>query len=250
MTHTLSLSGMNYGGGSLIETSGEKWAFENVIRPRLDGVARPIVFDVGANVGDYAMLAKHWLPTAHVFCFEPAARTYQDLSANIAKQSHGDIQAYRLGFSDAERTADLYSYTIEGKEVSLLASLDRRLATQVVDVAVHSSETVRVQTIDSFCVAQNIDSIDLLKLDVEGHEVSVLRGARDMLKKRAISIIQFEFGPANIYSRTFFYDFWLLLSDDYKIYRIVPKGVVPIAYYGEHREIFLTTNYLAIRKPG
>jgi len=63
-------------------------------------------------------------------------------------------------------------------------------------------------------------------------------------------MIQFEFGPANIYSRTYFYDFWTLLAAEFDIYRVIPKGIVPIGYYGEHREIFLTTNYLAVRRAG
>ena len=69
-----------------------------------------------------------------------------------------------------------------------------------------------------------------------------------MLARGGISMIQFEFGPANIYSRTYFYNFWSLLSDSYDLFRIVPGGVVPITHYGEQLEVFLTTNYFAMRK--
>src|SRR5688572_26258253 len=237
MAHTQSLFGMNYGGGGLIESSGEIWALENVIRPRLNAIAHPVVFDVGANVGDYSTTVKERLPTARIYAFEPAAKTYQDLAKHISEQDgDGNIRTYNLGFSDVDRTAGLYSYAVAGEKASLLASLDRRLPTQVVNVDVESSESVQLKTIDNFCAAEEIHAIDLLKLDVEGHEVSVLRGARGLLDKGAIGIIQFEFGPANIYSRTFFYDFWSLLADNYDFYRIIPNGVVPITYYGEHRE--------------
>jgi hypothetical protein len=104
-----------------------------------------------------------------------------------------------------------------------------------------------VTTLDNFCEARSISSIALLKLDVEGHELAVLEGARRMLGD-AIGMIQFEFGPANIYSRTFFYDFWSLFCDRFDLFRIIPRGIVPVPYYGEHREIFLTTNYVAIRR--
>jgi len=129
-----------------------------------------------------------------------------------------------------------------------LSSIDQRLPTQVLDVQTQHCEQVQVRTIDRFCETEKIQRIDFLKIDVEGHELSVLRGAERMLTSGAISMIQFEFGPANIYSRTYFYDFWSLLSGAYDIYRIVPKGLAPINYYGEHNEIFLTTNYLALRK--
>ncbi len=81
-----------------------------------------------------------------------------------------------------------------------------------------------------------------------GHEVAILQGARRMLAEDLISMIQFEFGPANIYSRRYFYNFWSILSERFDIFRIIPQRIVPISYYGEHVEIFLTTNYLAIIK--
>jgi FkbM family methyltransferase len=249
MAHTLSLFGMNYGGGGLIEESGEIWALQNVIKPALAAVDSPIVFDVGANIGEYSLLVKRELPAAKVFAFEPALATYQELSKTLA-QSDGraDLRACNFGFSDTERELELFSYTVEGNEVSLLASIDRRLPTQAVRVEVEHSENIQVRTVDGFCAAEDIQRIDLLKLDVEGHELAVLRGARTMLDRGAIQIIQFEFGPANIYSRTFFYDFWTLLAGQFDIFRIVANGIAPITYYGEHREVFLTTNYLALRK--
>jgi FkbM family methyltransferase len=249
MTHTLSLFGMNYGGGGLIESSGEAWVLENVVARRANQNGRAVVFDVGANVGDYSLLVNRLLPSAHIYAFEPAAKTYAALVKAISKlDGAGSIKTHNLGFSDSDGSVDLHSYTVEGEEASVLASVERRLPTQVVDVANQSSESIRVQTIDSFCATEDIKTIDFLKLDVEGHEVAVLNGAGAMLRQGAIAMIQFEFGPANIYSRTFFYDFWTLLSGDYQLFRIIPSGIVPLGYYGEHREVFLTTNYLAVRK--
>ena len=214
-------------------------------------MAVPLIFDVGANVGDYSLYLRSCLPTARVYVFEPAQSVYQQLAANItAACADGQINTYNFGFSDSARTVEFYSYTVEGNDASVLSSIDRRLPTQVLDVRTNSSEDIQVRIIDGFCEAEGIDRVDFLKLDVEGHELSVLRGAQRMLAAGLISMIQFEFGPANIYSRTYFYDFWALLSGMYDIYRIVPKGIAPIYYYGEHLEIFLTTNYLALKKRG
>lgn len=245
--HTLSVYGMNYGGGGLIETSGERWALMNVVRRACEGTLAPVVFDVGANVGDYSLLVRRHLPQATVYAFEPATAVFEELSKHVSAE--GDrVRPFNLGFSDAEKTVELYSYTVEGQEVSLISSIDLRLPTQAVEVKTRASERVRVETVDRFCEREGVAHIDFLKLDVEGHELSVLNGARRMLSEGRVSVIQFEFGPANIYSRTFFYDFWTLLADDYRIYRIVPEGVAPITFYGEHLEVFLTTNYLAVRK--
>jgi FkbM family methyltransferase len=245
--HTLSVYGMNYGGGGLIETSGEVWALANVVRRVCENAAAPVVFDVGANVGDYSLLVRRHLPSATVYAFEPAQSVYAELAKRLS--ARGDRGGpFNLGFSDSEKTVDLYSYTVGGQEVSLISSIDRRLPTQAVEVKMRASERVRVETIDRFCEAEAVARIDFLKLDVEGHELSVLRGARRMLDERRVSVLQFEFGPANIYSRTYFYDFWSLLAGGYDIFRIIPEGVVPIPFYGEHLEVFLTTNYLAVGK--
>lgn len=246
--HTLSIFGMNYGGGGLIETSGEAWVLSNVVRKTCRGIKAPIIFDVGANVGDYALLVKQHIPSAQVYAFEPAHETYAQLISHLNAGESNGIKSFNLGFSDAEKTVELFSYTVEGQEVSLLSSIDQRLPTQVVNVQRSGSETIEVRTIDTFCASNNLAQIDFLKLDVEGHELAVLRGAAKMLAESHIRIIQFEFGPANIYSRTFFYDFWQLLSDQFRIYRIIPKGIVPLDYYGEHLEVFLTTNYVAVKR--
>ena len=237
---------MNYGGGALIETSGEAWVLSEMVRPACAALATPVVFDVGANVGDYSAMVHSFIPSARIYAFEPAASVYQQLAQKLS--AIDKAKAFNFGFSDEEKTIDLHSYTVEGQAVSLISSIDRRLPTQVLKVEVVDTERIKVRTLDGFCAEEGIEHIDFLKLDVEGHEVAVLRGAQSMLDRGSISMIQFEFGPANIYSRTYFYNFWSMLSDKYDLFRIVPGGVAPITHYGEHLEVFLTTNYFAMRK--
>lgn len=233
----------------MIESSGEIWVISQIVSKACRDIDSPVMFDVGANVGDYSLCLRGHLPAARIYAFEPADSVYQELAKRIsAAGADRQIKPYRLGFSDSEKLVELYSYTVEGNDASVLSSIDQRLPTQVLDVRTDRSELVQVQTIDGFCEAEGIDHVDFLKLDVEGHELSVLRGAQRMLTAGLISMIQFEFGPANIYSRTYLYDFWSLLSGRYDIFRIVPQGIAPITYYGEHHEIFLTTNYLALKK--
>lgn len=244
--NTLAIFGMNYGGGGCVDSSGEEWVLSNIVARSCEAVATPIVFDVGANIGGYAQTVRQHVPSALIYAFEPSEPVYQQLTQNLNARGDAKAKPYNIGFSDTEKDVELYSYSIEGQEISVLASLDRRLPTQVLEVQVSSTERIRTRTIDSFCAENEITHIDFLKLDVEGHELPILRGASRLLADKAISMIQFEFGPANIYSRTYFYDFWSLLSGAYDLYRIIPKGIAPISFYGEHHEVFLTTNYLAV----
>ena len=110
------------------------------------------------------------------------------------------------------------------------------------------SEEIKLSTLDVYCSANKIDRIHFLKLDIEGHELKALNGAKRMIDSKNIDIIQFEFGGANIDSRTYFQDFFYLLKDNYSIYRIVKDGLFEMPIYKETYEVFLTINYLAVRK--
>jgi FkbM family methyltransferase len=248
--HTIAIYGMNYGGGGFIHSSGEEWVLSEIVAKACGDIPNPVIFDVGANIGDYSFLVRQHIPKATIYAFEPSVSCYGKLTENLKERSDPGIQPINIGFSDVEKTVELYSYAVDGRECSMLSSIDKRLPTQVLQVDVSSSERIQTSTIDIFRKSQGIERIDFLKLDVEGHEIAILKGAERAIASGAISLIQFEFGPQNIYSRTYFYDFWSLLSSSYDLFRIIPKGIVPIEYYGEHREVFLNTNYLAVlRKP-
>jgi hypothetical protein len=74
----------------------------------------------------------------------------------------------------------------------------------------------------------------------------------DMVKKmitdKKIDFIQFEFGGCNIDSKTYFQDFWYLLKDNNRIYHILQDDIYELTTYEETHKIFITINYLAIRK--
>ena len=83
---------------------------------------------------------------------------------------------------------------------------------------------------------------------IEGNELNALHGAQRMLDEGKIDVIQMEFGGCNIDSRTYFRDFWNLLSAKYKVYRVLLDGVEEITEYRDILEIFFCTNYLFVRK--
>ena len=109
-------------------------------------------------------------------------------------------------------------------------------------------EPLELTTIDDFCRENGFERIHFLKIDVEGHELAVLHGAESMLRDGRIDFIQFEFGGTCIDSKVFFRDYWILLHERYRIYRILKNGIVEIKRYTEHEEIFCTMNFLAEKK--
>ncbi len=128
-----------------------------------------------------------------------------------------------------------------------LASLTkRRLDHFGVDFS--KTEKVEISTIDNYCSKNAINHIHLLKLDIEGHELDALAGAKTMLNNKSIDIVTFEFGGCNIDTRTFFQDFWYFFTGlNMTIFRITPSGYLhPIDSYEEIHEQFRTMNFIAM----
>jgi hypothetical protein len=106
-----------------------------------------------------------------------------------------------------------------------------------------------VVSIDSFMEAHAIEFVDFMKMDIEGHELFALQGAARALARGAIRALSFEFGAGNINSRTFFRDYWdLLTKHGYEIYRVLPGGrTLRIVRYDEDLEYFRSvSNYVAV----
>ncbi|MGC8640246.1 MAG: FkbM family methyltransferase [Isosphaeraceae bacterium] len=244
--HKLSLYGMNYGGGNLVAGSGELWVMKwlwrrhEALRPGTPAV----IFDVGAHNGSYSLSAvKIFGAEARIHSFEPSARVYESLRAATA--SHPNINAHNCGLSDRETTASLYYDAVGSQKASVHAEAYASPS----DLARGrlTAEEIHLRTADAYCEEHGISWIDLLKIDVEGNELNVLRGASRMIDTGAVGAIQFEFGEAQIGSKTFFRDIHQFLSPQYKIHRILALGLSnPLETYDVILEVYRTTNYLAV----
>jgi FkbM family methyltransferase len=242
--YKMSLAGMNIGGGAHVADSGELNAL-HYIRRRLEATSGPtdlVLFDVGANIGDYTLLLKEVFGAkASVHSFEPSKKTYSTLVANLANQPN--CHQHNFGLGDKDDRTILYT---DHDESGLASVYKRKLDHYNIDM--NKSEEVVLKPLDSFCAAHGISHINFLKIDVEGHEKNVLQGAKQMMHAGKIDFIQFEFGGTSIDARTYFQDYYYLLNDRYEIHRIVKDGVFRITGYSESYELFQPTNFLAIRK--
>jgi len=101
--------------------------------------------------------------------------------------------------------------------------------------------------LDEYAQENSIDRITLLKIDTEGHELEVLKGAQSLLSKGAIDLIQIEFNEMNIVSRVFFRDNQKLLVG-YKAYRLLPTGAIPIGKSPLKSELFAFQNIVFVHE--
>lgn len=202
--------------------------------------AKPkLVIDIGGNVGNYTLEILKNVPRADVYIFEPSSTNLAILKKCFKKRSNVNIIPFAI--SNKISSTTLYS-NLPG---SGLASLTKRDLSYI-GLTFECKETVKTIIFKNFYdKTLNPRIIDLVKIDIEGHELDALSGFGSALMK--IRAIQFEFGGCNIDTRTYFKDFYTFFKgNNFEIYRVSPLGPIKISSYSENEECFLTTNYLCI----
>jgi FkbM family methyltransferase len=207
-----------------------------------DRLADRVVLDVGANVGAYALCVRHFAPRAMIHAFEPHPKTFSALGAAAA--THG-IEAHRLAVSDKSGELDLYDFGDEDGSTQASLSMDA-VALFGRGVVRHATHAI---TIDEFLDSRSIESVALLKIDAEGHDIAVVRGARRSIEAGRVDLIQFEFTRANVATRTFMRDFFDELSG-YEIHRLCLNGALLSLHPYDIRacEQFVNQNLIAVRR--
>ena len=162
----------------------------------------------------------------------------------LGVQTLADVEVIEAAVGERPGTATLFT----PGDQNGLASLHQRRDSLAREQNFVGHE-VRMTTIDEILTARGIELVDFAKMDLEGHELFALRGAAESLKHHRLRALSFEFGVGNVNSRTFFRDFWDLLTGyGYRIERIYPGGkTAPVTEYYEDLEFFRgVTNYVAL----
>lgn len=211
---------------------------EFMVLRKLSQLNPGVIFDVGANVGEYTIYAKKVCPKASIYSFEPVTNTYNELQDNLNKHGIKDVQTIKKALTNSNGTLKINTYN--GSAHSTLHQLKGV-----------NNESVGVEEIDSvigdqFMKTNQIDFVDFLKLDIEGSEMDALKGFEEALRNKRIKIIQFEYGYINISTRTLLCDFYEFLGDmGYDLGKIYPRKVEFRKYDFKHED-FMGPNYLAI----
>ena len=112
-----------------------------------------------------------------IHAFEPSPSLFAEAEKNLSKKKNIRCHNFALGEADEE---------------AFLTRPDSDLCGQVVKAQENDSPSISVRRLDGFCQIENISAIDLLKIDVEGNELSVLKGASGMFDRNAIRAILLE----------------------------------------------------------
>jgi FkbM family methyltransferase len=217
---------------------GEQVVAANLLKA--GNISEPTIIDCGGNVGEWTREVRVNLGSDRgrwvVIEPQPACIERLRLLPNVEIVEAGA----------GERASDMVLYS--DAETSGTASLHDR-ADSFMRGRTKTAIQVPIVTIDSIVADKKLDRVDFMKMDIEGHELFALKGAKQSLSSGVIKALSFEFGSGNVNSRTFFRDFWDFLTPlGFQIYRIIPGGrVVRINAYYEDLEFFRgVSNYIAV----
>lgn len=210
-----------------------------VLRKLADIQSFSTIVDVGANKGDWSLIASDLFPQAIVHSFEIVPETYGRLAENCRHRKN--IMCHNVGLADTEGTTTVFF----SPDKSGVATCVPNFSEQFHNYQPRAFEA-KVSTGDAFCADQGIETIDFLKIDVEGFEHKVLKGFEGMLKTGNIKMIQFEYGYINIDTHFLLKDFHEYLEPfEMRMGKIYPS-YVEFREYRHSDENFYGPNYLAV----
>lgn len=213
------------------ETNGEK-TLQKIV---LEHTAKPMVFDIGANVGDWTgMLLDQVKAPIEAHAFEPVPGTFEILRKNLARFANQPfkVELVEAACSDQPGTSKM-SISAAGAGTNALNS-----SGEGVDVV--------LTTVDAYCASHGISHIDLLKIDAEGYDLLVLRGALHLLGDRQVEVLQFEYNHRWMATRTLLKDaFELLQPLGYDLGKLCGDGIQFYTNWSTAMESYREGNYVA-----
>jgi len=189
-------------------------------------------------VGDYAVLANQACPNAKIFSFEPVGSTFTELERQLKEKEIGNVICIKKGLFKKDESITINIYPDhEHASVHSLKGVGYSSVRQ---------DTIEVVAGDNLIKELNVDSIDLLKLDIEGAEMDALLGFENTFKEQKIRAVQFEYGYINITSKVLLCDYYdFFLAHGYIVGKIYPRYVEFRDYAFKHED-FIGPNFIAI----
>jgi FkbM family methyltransferase len=230
-------------GNAVFTKNGEKHFINTILSEFKKRQNDVTIFDIGANVGNYSELlleksAKLNL-NIKLHLFEPTEGCFGVLEKKFSKYSN--VICNKTGLSDKKQNAIIYY----DRDKSGLASLYKRNL-KAYDLQLCKQENIRLDTAADYIEEKGLEHIDFVKIDVEGHEVAAFKGFADFLDSDFIDYLQFEYGGANLDSKTSLMEIYdLLEGKGFKIAKIMPSGL-EIRSYKPFMENYQYANYVAI----
>ena len=199
-----------------------------------------IWMDVGANVGEWTAhaieLARSRGIPIQVHAFEPVDGT-RALAQKRLEPFQSQLSLHGVALSDRTGESVVHVSSTSSSTNSLVREPNRELVEQ----------RVMLNTVDAFLKERKIAQVQFLKCDTEGHDFSVLKGARETLLRGGIDVLQFEYNHRWIYARAFLkdvYDFTEPMA--YTVGRLCADGIELVPRWHPELERFFECNWVLV----
>jgi FkbM family methyltransferase len=145
----------------------------------------PIIFDVGANIGQSIQRFRSYFPKSAIFSFEPSTETFNELSKNTSRLEDVSLFNVALGASKQKKSFHQNSSSV----MSSFLEVD-----QIGDKLILGDVIIDVERLDEFFSShiKNVSKIDILKIDAQGYDFEVLKGAQALLDLNKIGMVYLE----------------------------------------------------------
>jgi FkbM family methyltransferase len=156
----------------------------------LQSVPEPLVLDVGANAGSVTAHYRQLFPNAQIHAFEPMPQACAFIRDRLKADSRVAVHQAAVC-----ATCGPVTFTVNAtSDTSSLLAADVEAIPASYRYGMSASSTITVPgiTIDEFCVQNDINHVDILKMDIQGGELSALQGASALLRQQAVSVIYSE----------------------------------------------------------
>lgn len=158
-----------------------------------------VLFDVGANIGQSTKNFQTYFPQANIYSIEPGIDSFRKLE--LLASNNANIHCYNIALSN--KNEKIKFYVDKNNPTSTMNSSVKE--EKLEEINQYKIMNIKAQTLDFFCKQHNINHINFLKIDTEGNDFSVLKGAEKMMRDFSIDLIQIEVGmnPSNTFHNPF-----------------------------------------------
>jgi FkbM family methyltransferase len=156
-----------------------------------------VVFDVGANVGDNTLLYGNEFPTAQIFACEPSAQPRNRLLRRVVELENVRVLPIALGERDETTTINTHVGSDQNSLLVVDSQASRHVGADFFQPL--AAETIEIKRLDRVVADFGVGEIDFLKIDTQGFELNVLRGAEGLLSEKRIKLILLEVNFVPLY---------------------------------------------------